>query len=105
MVSSVILALEARVRAEEKMPNYVEVASRPDAGTWAMQTLTEAATLLARADADEASGYKAWLLEIATTTAAAGKEDQGFLGHGGVAINDAERTAIEAVAGVLGIDT
>jgi hypothetical protein len=87
------------------MPNYVEVASRPDAGDWANRVLADVVAILdAKATADEAAGYKAWLLEIATTTAAAGKEDQGFLGRGGVAINDAERAAIKAVAEVLGVD-
>ena len=36
-------------------------------------------------------------------TAAAGKEDQGFLGRGGVEINDAERAALREIAGVLGV--
>ena len=105
LVSSIIFALEARVKAEEKMPNYVEVASRPDAGDWANRVLVDVVALLdAKATADEAKGYKAWLMEIATITAAAGKEDQGFLGRGGVAINDAERAAIKVVAEVLGVD-
>ena len=53
---------------------------------------------------DEAAGYKGWLLEIAGAVARAGKEDQGFLGHGGVMVNDAERQALAAIARTLGLE-
>jgi hypothetical protein len=57
-----------------------------------------------KATPDEAAGYKRWLMDIARTVAEAGKEDQGFLGRGGVLINDAERAALQGVAEALGLD-
>jgi hypothetical protein len=57
----------------------------------------------ARVPPDEAAATKAWLLRIAESVAAAGKEDQGFLGRGGVLVNDAEREELREVASVLGI--
>ena len=69
-----------------------------------MDKLAAVAALLdAKATADEAAGYKQWLLDIADVTAKAGKEDQGFLGHGGVKVNDAERQKLSDIARVLGI--
>ena len=40
---------------------------------------------------------------IVTTVAAAGKEDQGFLGMGRVAVNDRERAVLAEIATALGI--
>jgi hypothetical protein len=105
LISSVILALEQRVRAERPFPDYVEVASAPGARQWAMETLRSAVALLdARAEPGEAASYRQWLMRIARVTAEAGKEDQGFLGRGGVKVNDAERAALAEVARVLGAD-
>lgn len=105
LVSSVILALEERVRTDQTFPDYVELASAPGAHAWAMDTLRSVGELLdARATAEEAAGYRDWLMRIARTVAAAGKEDQGFLGRGGVQVNEAERAALAEIAGVLGVD-
>ena len=104
LVSSVILALEERTRTDKPFPDYVKVASAPGAREWALNTLRALSVLLdARATPEEATGYRMWLLDIASATAAAGKEDQGFLGRGGVEINDAERAALREIAGVLGV--
>lgn len=104
LVSSVILALEERAREEQPFPDFVKVASEPGAREWAMDILRQARALLdARATPDECAGYKAWLMGIADATAAAGKEDQGFLGTGGVMVNDAERAALDEVAATLGV--
>lgn len=104
LVGSVILALEARVRAEQHIPDYLEVASAAGAREWAMDTLRSVVVLLdARATPDEAAGYREWLMGVASTVAAAGKEDQGFLGRGGVAVNETERAALAEIADVLGL--
>jgi hypothetical protein len=103
LVSSVIVELEAQARAEHPFPDYVKVASAPGAQQRSMGTLRSVAALLdAKATPEEASGYKGWLASIASTVAAAGKEDQGFLGTGGVQVNDAEHAALQEIAGVLG---
>ena len=106
LVSSVIVELEARVRAEQPFPDYLKVASASGAREWAMDTLRSVVALLdAKATPDEAAGYKAWLQHIALTTAEAGKEDQGFLGTGGVQVNAAERVALQEIGEVLGTDS
>jgi len=104
LVSSVIVAIQARLKAEQPFPDYVEVASAAGAREWALDTLRSVVTLLdARATPDDAAAYKDWLMRIASTVAEAGKEDQGLLGRGGVQVNDAERAALLEVAGVLGV--
>lgn len=105
LVSSVIVALEARLHAEQPFPDFVEVATAPGAREWAMETLRSVVAMLdARTAPEDAAAYKEWLMAIAATVADAGKEDQGFLGRGGVQVNEAERAALREIAGVLGRD-
>jgi len=104
LVSSIILFLDQAAHAEGRFPDYQQLVVAPDAGRRSLEQLRAAAALVdAQATAEEAAGYKRWLLEIATVTANAGKEDQGFLGRGGVYVNDAERAALAQVAEALGI--
>jgi len=104
LITSVIAWLQEQANAEQAFPDFVKVAEAPDALPQAMETLRGVAALLdTRVDPDEAAAYKGWLMSIATAVAAAGKEDQGFLGRGGVAVNDKERLALAAIAGVLGV--
>jgi hypothetical protein len=104
LVSSIIVAIEQRIHAEQPFPDHVAVATAPDAEAHALAALRAGAALLdARCTPDEAAGTKRWLLEIARVTAEAGKEDQGFLGRGGVLVNDEERAALARVAEALGV--
>lgn len=102
LVSSVIIALEERVRDEVPFPDYVALASAPGAEEEALGILGSVVELLdRRATPDEATGYRELLMHIASAVAVAGKEDQGFLGTGGVMVNDAERAALRRIAEVL----
>jgi hypothetical protein len=102
LVESVILTVETRIHEERPFPDYVALASASGAREWALGTLRSVVALLAaRATPDEAAGYREWLLRIALTVASAGKEDQGFLGRGGVQVNDEERAALQEVASIL----
>lgn len=104
LVTSVIVALQQQAQAGSRFPEYTQIASAPDAGARAMDVLRSLVALLDdKATAEESAGYREWLMRIATVTAEAGKEDQGFLGTGGVMVNDAERAALAAVAEVLGV--
>ncbi len=106
LVTSLIVGVQQELKIGRAFPDYVERASAPGAYDEAIIVLGRAAALLdEKADAGEAEGYKRWLLHIARAVAEAGKEDQGFLGRGGVLVNDAERSALAAVAGALGLDT
>jgi hypothetical protein len=104
LVTSTIVAVQERIRREEPFPDYVALASKPGAHEEAAEILRATAALLAaRVPVDEAEGFKRWLVRIAIVAAEAGKEDQGFLGRGGVAVNERERAAIREVAAILGV--
>jgi hypothetical protein len=104
LITSVIAMLQAMADTEQAFPDYVEVARRPDAEAQAMQTLRSVAALLdARVEPSEAAAYKGWLMSIARSVASAGKEDQGFLGRGGVAVNDKEHQVLAEIASSLGV--
>lgn len=103
LVSSVIIAVRDRLAAHEPFPDYAQVAEAPDAADQARAALTAVATLLdGRTTSEEAAGYKGWLVEVAKASAQGALEDKGFLGRGGVQVNDAERGAIAEVARLLG---
>ena len=105
LVTSILVELQERIKDERPFPDYVDVASAPGALDESMVVLGRVVKLLdAKAAPEEAEGYKRWLLDIARAVAEAGKEDQGFLGRGGVMVNDAERTALAAVAAALGME-
>jgi hypothetical protein len=105
LVTSVIVDLQARLVTQQVFPDFLQIATAPGAQAEAMIILHRLAELLdAKSTAEEAAGYKGWLLAIARATAQAGKEDQGFLGRGGVLVNDAERAAIADIATTLGVE-
>lgn len=104
LIGSVLYWIEERLKSERPFPDFVDVARAEGAREDALATLAEVAIVLDNhASPDEAAGYKRWLLRIAQQVAAAGKEDQGLLGHGGVLVNDAERAELAEIAVVLGI--
>ena len=105
LLMSIIGALKDRTADGGSFPDYAKVVAEPDARDRALGMLRSVVTVIdAGATADEASAYRAWLLGIATAVAEAGKEDQGFLGRGGVLVNDAERAALKELAVILGLE-
>ena len=105
LVTSMLVEIQRRLGNEHPFPDYLEAATAPGALDEAMLALRSVTTLLgAKAEPEEAAGFKRWLLEIANVTAEAGKENQGFLGRGGVAVNDAERAELRSIAEVLGLE-
>ena len=100
LLMSILRALEDRAEAGGAFPDYSKVVKEPGARERALGGVRSAVALVdARATEEEASAYRGWLLGIATAVAKAGKEDQGFLGRGGVLVNDAERAALVELAG------
>ena len=68
-----------------------------------MQEVSEVAALVtSKASADEAQGFKQWLMDIAVQVAQAAKEG-GFLGFGGTLVSDTEKAALNELSGVLGV--
>jgi hypothetical protein len=105
LLMSILQALEDRAAAGGAFPDYGKVVTAPDARDRARGVVRSALALVdAGATEDEASAYRAWLMGIATAVAVAGKEDQGFLGRGGVLVNDAERKALAELAEMLGLE-
>lgn len=106
LVTSILVWLQQQLKADHVFADYLEVASAPGAFDEAMIVLGRVVDLVdSKATPEEAAGYKGWLLRIAQAVAEAGKEDQGFLGRGGVLVNDAERSAIESIATTLGLES
>lgn len=105
LITSLIVELQRRLEQEQPFPDYVATAMAEGSRDRAIESLRELVVLLdAKSTAAEATGYKRWLLGLAEKVAAAGKEDQGFLGMGGVLVNDAERAALRELAEVLGVE-
>ena len=106
LIGSVQYELERRAAADEAFPNFVEQATADRAEQAALDTLGAVAALLAaKTTAEEAQGFKQWLLDIAAATQQAGKEGGNFLGWGATPVNDAEREALQRMAQVLGMPT
>jgi hypothetical protein len=106
LIGSVLYWIEERLKSEQPFPDFVEVARAEGAREDALATLREVVMVLdTHATPDEAAGYKRWLMRIAQQVAAAGKEDQGFLGHGGVLVNEAERAELAEIAAILGVSS
>jgi hypothetical protein len=105
LVTSILVQLRADLDKGLVFPDYLELATAPGALDESMVVLGRVVALLdAKATLEEASGYKGWLMDIARVVAQAGKEDQGFLGRGGVLVNDAERATLESIARTLGVE-
>jgi hypothetical protein len=105
LLASIIQALMDRASDGGSFPDYGKVVAAPDARDRALGIVRSVVAVVdAGATPDESSAYRAWLLGIAEAVAKAGKEDQGFLGRGGVLVNDAERAALQELATVLGLE-
>ena len=105
LLMSIIGAVTDHAARGGAFPDYGKVVTAPGARDRAADTVRSAVAIVdAGATPDEAAAYRAWLLSIATAVAQAGKEDQGFLGSGGVMVNDAERAALAELAGMLGLE-
>ena len=97
---------EIQAKAENKEKMETPDTSGKDAAAITaemMQSLADAASLVdAKCAAEEAAGYKQWLLGVAETTAEAGREG-GFLGIGSVRVSDKEKAALEQISQTLGL--
>jgi len=104
LIGSVQYALQARAAAGKSFPDFAKLAAAPGAAAEALATLAQVVALLAsKSDAEEAAGYREWLMNIAVATSKAGKEGGNILGWGAVAVNDAERAALAQIAQTLGL--
>ena len=102
LISSILYELDQLARSEQKFADYNKLAAAPDAKAQALAQLGRIADLLdGKSDPAEAAGYKQWVLNAATAASQAAKEGTGFLGRGGVVVNDAEQAALAEIAASL----
>lgn len=90
----------AREGLQEDIKDVTNIAQLRAAG---IEGARAVATLLAtKAPADEAAGFKQWLLGIAQRVAEAAKEGS-ILGFGGTRVTDEEKATIGELASALGV--
>ncbi|NLX36116.1 MAG: hypothetical protein GXY68_05445 [Chloroflexi bacterium] len=90
------------VQKREKAPGVVLSKNKDELKGQCLQALRDLAQLLTVKASAEADGYKAWIYQAAVKSAEAAKEG-GFLGIGGVKVNEAETAALAEIADALGI--
>jgi acetylglutamate kinase len=66
----------------------------------ALAELTSVAGILDSKAPEDAAAFKAWLQEVAQKAAEAGNEG-GFLGFGGVAVSEAEKSTLAEISAAL----
>jgi hypothetical protein len=89
-----------RAGLQEDMQDVKEIAQLRAVGVEGARAV--AALLAAKVPAEEAEGFKLWLIGIAQKVAEAAKEG-GFLGFGGTRVTDEEKATLGELAGVLGV--
>lgn len=98
LLKSLVADIEA---SEGRLARPAERLHPDDAQTIAFETLEAVAEVLGRkAASGEAHAFKTWLLEIARQSAEAAKEG-GFMGFGGVRVNEAEEAALSRIRAAL----
>lgn len=105
LVSAVVSDIEAKAKNKEeiKASEAEEGKDGQDGREPARQGLRQTADLLdQKCSADEAAGFKQWLVGIGQTVAEADKEGSHF-GRGGVAVTDKEKTALAEINTYLGL--
>jgi hypothetical protein len=95
-------AEQAELRAELKVdpndPNALQTVR-----SLGVEAARQAAAIVtAKASADEAAGFKTWLLSVAQRVAEGAKEG-GFLGFGGTRVTTEEQATIREIADALGV--
>ncbi len=102
LINSILYELDQLAKAEWKFADYNKLAAEANAKDQALGQLRQVADVLdAKSDADEAAGYKQWVMNAAVAASEAGKEGGNFLGWGAVTVNDAERAALGEIAAAL----
>jgi hypothetical protein len=107
--NALLNAMAAELKDEEG--RKIAAPPRPEAGADlavykanALEGVKRAAAIVsAKAPADEAAGFRAWLVQAASAVAQAAREG-GFLGIGGTQVTPEERAAVAEVATALGVD-
>ena len=100
LVNAVAADFREMIEKKEKM-KMPEMGRDPEEiKTQCIKSMRSLDVLLKDKAPDESDGYKRWVYKAAQKSAEASKEG-GFLGIGGVMINEAETDALKEIAGAL----
>jgi hypothetical protein len=99
-IAEELLTSTGRAEAREGIRTIAAGASPDQMKVRAIDQLKEVAAILDAKAPTEASAIKGWLNKIAQTVAEASGD--GFLGFGGVQVNESEKAALEDVKRALG---
>jgi len=100
LVNAVAADFREMIEKKEKM-KIPEMGRDPEEiKTLCIKSLRSLDVMLKEKAPDESDGYKRWVYKAAQNSAEAAKEG-GFLGIGGVLVNEAEADALKEIAGAL----
>ena len=91
---------DARSPARERIQATFKGAQAADLKHRAIDELRSVAAIVQSKAPEDAAAFKAWLQDVAQKAAEAGNEG-GFLGFGGVAVSDAEKTTLAEISSAL----
>ena len=102
LIDAVADDFKRKVENKEK-PEQVQLGKDPnEIKANCLQASRDLSALLAKKAPAEAEGYKQWVYRAALSSAEAAKEG-GFMGIGGIKVNEAEAAALKEIASALGI--
>lgn len=102
LIASIISDMKGGARPEARA-DRAHIQDEAEAQKLVLGDCIDAVNLIRQKGGDgEANGFASWLVSIARKVAEAGKEG-GFLGFGGVSVNEQETAAIQTLAQSLGV--
>jgi hypothetical protein len=93
---------DARSPARERIQTTFKGAQPGDLKGRAVEELRAVASIVRTKAPEDAPAFTAWLRDVAQKAAEASKEG-GFLGFGGVAVSDAEKTTLAEISAALNV--
>lgn len=102
LVDELAADIKQRIDQGVRLESPVLAGSADDAREQCLQYFRDLSALVNAKASEEADGFKKWLLEVAHQSAEAAREG-GFLGIGGEKVNEAEQTALNELARILGV--
>jgi len=100
LVSAVAEDVKGMIERKEKLEMPEMSRNLEEIKTQCIKTFRRLDILLKEKAPDDADGYKRWVYKAAKNSAEAAREG-GFLGFGGVMVNEAEAEALKEIAGAL----
>ncbi|MEZ4519871.1 MAG: hypothetical protein R3C44_24585 [Chloroflexota bacterium] len=105
LVNSIIASFKEMAESKEKleMPDITDEKDPAAAKAALLADVKKAVdSVAAKGSADEAAGYKQWIMSVANATAEAAKEG-GFMGIGGTRVSDQEKAALAELGATMGV--